>query len=413
MRIKKFTGATLKAATDVMKEELGGDAIVLATRKTTKGGVLHFLGKEEYEVTGAIDEQPMKTSRAFANQLALAGGATPQKSENEDTTIGSLQKVAQQFEHRLKDKQALTGGNESLNAAADIHSLKNEVEGLKAIVNEVAIHLKYNKMPALPEHLKNAYTRLIEQDVDEKLAAEVTQKVYRALGEDVLGNKHRVDEAMITEIASLFPPLTKEPSKLKRKVVALVGPTGVGKTTTIAKLAAIHKLMYKQNVALITADTYRIGAIEQLKTFAAIADIPMEVVYAPSEMKRALVAYKGKDTVFIDTVGRSQRMKKDIVELSKFISAAQPDEVHLVLSASTGRRTLSEITENFSSIGPTRLIFSKTDEVGVYGQLANIAHQSRIPISHITTGQSVPDDIKVADNMQLAKMVFTGEAVHA
>jgi flagellar biosynthesis protein FlhF len=408
MRIKKFTGTTLKAATDVMKNELGGEAIVLSTRKVTKGGLLNFLGKEEYEVTGAIDEQVTKPSRGFAQQLAQAGGTM-----TEDSTLGSLQKVAQQFEHRIKEKPALQSSPQALSNAADMHALKSEVEELKAIVQEVAVHLKHSKMPALPEHLKNAYTRLVEQDVDEGLAADLTQRVYRKLGEDLLSNKARVDAAIVEEISMLLKPMPAELITRKRKVIALVGPTGVGKTTTIAKLAAIYKLIYKKQVALISADTYRIGAIEQLKTFAAIADIPMEVVYKPTEMKTALAAYKEKDVVFIDTVGRSQRMKKDIAELGKFVSAAQPDEVHLVLSASTGGRALSEIIQNFKCVSPNRLIFSKLDEAVVFGQIANIAHQYGLPISHITTGQSVPDDIKVADNMQVATMVYTGEVVNA
>ncbi len=408
MRIKKFTGSTLKAATDSMKEELGGEAIVLTTRKVVRGGLLNFLGKDEYEVTGVIEDQ-----RTFAHQLALAGGSTAATASQNDSTLGNLQKVAQQFEHRLKDKPSLSAGSQSLQSVADIHALKSEVEGLKAIVQEVAVHLKYNKMPALPEHLKNAYTQLVEQEVDEVLAAELTQRVYRKLGEDLLANKARIDEAMVSEIAAIFKPLPTDSAGRRRKVIALVGPTGVGKTTTIAKLAAIHKLMHNRQVALISADTYRIGAIEQLKTFAAIADIPMSVAYKPSEVKSAVAAFKDKDVIFIDTVGRSQRMKKDIVELEKFVSAAQPDETHLVVSASTARRALSEIIQNFKNVSPNRLIFSKIDEAVVFGQIANIAHQFGLPLSHFTTGQSVPDDIKVADIMQVASMVYTGEAVNA
>jgi flagellar biosynthesis protein FlhF len=276
-------------------------------------------------------------------------------------------------------------------------------------MHEVAAHLKYSKMPTLPEHLKHAYASLVEQEVDEVVAAELTQRVYRTLGEDHLNNKESVDDCLLNEIALMFPLVPADTITKRPKVVALVGPTGVGKTTTIAKLATVSKLVNRQDVALISADTYRIGAIEQLRTFAAIADIPMEVVYKPSEMKTALAKFREKDIVFIDTVGRSQRVKKEITELARFVNAANPQEVHLVLSASSSTRVVREVIANFRPTAPNRVIFSKLDEAVTFGQLLNIAQSTGLPVSFLTTGQSVPDDISVADNMQVAKMVYTGE----
>lgn len=416
MRIKKFTGTTLKEATDVMKGELGAEAIILNTHKVAKGGLLNFLSKEEYEITAAIDEQPVAlpaSPKSFAKQFALAGGTQQPPIAAGDNTLASLAKVAEQFGHRVKEKSATTHGAQSLGEDATYHDLKSEMESLRSIVEDVAIHLKYSNMPTLPEHLKNAYTTLVGQDVDEHVAAELAQRVYRNLGEDFLSNKEEVDRCMLKEMASMFAPLQPDTAAAKQKVIALVGPTGVGKTTSIAKLAAIHKLINKQAVGLISADTYRIGAIEQLRTFAAIADIPMEVVYKPSEIKSALATFKDKDVIFIDTVGRSQRMKKDIAELAKFVNAATPQEVHLVLSASTSNRVLHEAIEQFRAVSPTRIIFSKLDEAVTFGQVLNIAHTSALPISYITTGQNVPDDIKMASYMQLANVIYTGDLANA
>lgn len=416
MRIKKFTGATLKEATDFMKNDLGAEAIILNTRKVPKGGLLNFLAKEEFEITAAIDEQAASSSnssKGFAKQFALAGGVQQPAERRNENTLASLQRVAEQFEHRVKDKSTTKNEAQSMNDIAGYHDLRGEMESLRAIVEEVAVHLKYSRMPTLPEHLKQAYATLVEQDVDEQLAAELTQRVYRKLGEDHLSNKIEVEKCLLSEMSLIFKAVQGDVSTKAAKIIALVGPTGVGKTTTIAKLAAIHKLIHKQNVALISADTYRIGAIEQLRTFAAIADIPMEVVYKPADMKAALATFEDKDVVFIDTVGRSQRVKKEIAELAKFVSAAHPHEVHLVLSASTSNRALGEVVENFRCVAPNRIIFTKLDEAVAFGQMLNVAHNYDLPISYITAGQNVPDDIKMASNVHLAHMVYTGEITNA
>jgi flagellar biosynthesis protein FlhF len=187
----------------------------------------------------------------------------------------------------------------------------------------------------------------------------------------------------------------------------------VGKTTTIAKLAALSKLSHGCNVGLISADTYRIGAIEQLRTFAGIADIPMEVVYEPSDMGPALARFQDKDVVYVDTVGRSQRGEKDLAELKQFLDASGPDEVHLVLSAPTGVPTQLEVVDRFRTLQPNRLLFSKLDEVAAAGPLARVARETGIPLSYVTTGQTVPDDILQADARGLATMIYTGALPHA
>lgn len=412
MRIKKFMGATLKEATTMMKEELGDEAVVLNTRKVHKGGVLNFLGKEEYEITAAIDDEAVTANlgKKFAHELSRAGGGQRNHSAHTDTVV-ALQDIANKFGSRRKETRTL-GAPASLSEIASYQELRDEVEGIKSLMQEVAMHIKYSKMPTLPELLKSVYATLVKHDVDEPLAAELVQRVYRTLGEDLLENKQKVEECLMKEIASCFVPLPQDVHATKVKVIALVGPTGVGKTTTIAKLAAIHKLVHKQRIGLISADTYRIGAIEQLRTFAAIADIPMEVVYKPGEMKAAMAKFSDRDVVFVDTVGRSPRVKKEISELAKFAGASNPHEVHLVLSATTGRRALDEILESFRVASPNRMIISKVDEAATFGQVLNIAHSSRLPIAYLTTGQSVPDDITMANNVQLAKMIYTGE-LHA
>jgi flagellar biosynthesis protein FlhF len=177
-------------------------------------------------------------------------------------------------------------------------------------------------------------------------------------------------------------------------------------------LAAIHKLVHHQDVAIISADTYRIGAIEQLRTFAGIAEIPMQVVYQPQEMRIALKSFRKKDIVFIDTVGRSQRAKREIQELRRFIEAAEPDEVHLMLNASLGKKMLLDVVERFKPLHTNRYIISKVDEAFMFGGLLNVLRDHKMPISYLTNGQVVPDDIISIEPTQLAAMI-SGANAHA
>ncbi|MEW5866130.1 MAG: AAA family ATPase, partial [Bacillota bacterium] len=193
-----------------------------------------------------------------------------------------------------------------------------------------------------------------------------------------------------------------------RKVVALVGPTGVGKTTTLAKIAALSALFGKKKVAFVTADTYRIAAVEQLRTYAEIIGVPCEVVYTPAEMRQALASHEGRDLVLIDTAGRSPRSSMHMAELKAFLEAARVDEAHLVLSMTTRPRDLLETVERFSPCGVNRLIFSKLDETTRFGAILGVTSSVKTPISYVTYGQNVPEDIEVADASRLARWILDG-----
>jgi flagellar biosynthesis protein FlhF len=430
MRIKKFFGPDMKNVTEQMKQDLGPDAIILNTRRLKKPGVLGALGKDTIEVTAAIDEQldlgsnsytvnaahrgNRKQGESFESLLKNTGIQAPSVSAYTKgaETVEGLRQVADHFEKRNADHQRPVARD--LKEFAEIYQLKSEVEDIKVSLSDIANELRYKHTIALPDHLRRAYATLVDNDVSEPLAAELMQSVYKSVPTIQLERKDVVDRQILDTIARLVKTGTTGKAKSRRpKVVALVGPTGVGKTTTIAKLAAIQKLVNQLNVGLITADTYRIGAIEQLRTFAAIADIPMEVVYRPAEMGAALKKFSGKDIVFIDTVGRNQRSKKDLAELRKFIDAARPDEVHLVLSASTSTKGLADVVDKFKALHPDHVIFSKIDEAVTFGPLFNIAQKHNVHISYLTTGQAVPDDILPADGIKFASLVYDGEVPNA
>ena len=188
--------------------------------------------------------------------------------------------------------------------------------------------------------------------------------------------------------------------------MALVGPTGVGKTTTIAKLAANYHLKEKLRVGLITVDTYRIAAVEQLRTYADIIDLPMQVVSTPREMREAVGRMDNLDLILLDTAGRSPKDEVRIQELRAFLTEADADEVHLVLSSVASARVLEQTAERFAAVGTTSLILTKLDEATGLGNILPLVRTSRLPLSYLTNGQNVPDDIEVADSMRVAQVDF-------
>ncbi len=190
--------------------------------------------------------------------------------------------------------------------------------------------------------------------------------------------------------------------------VALVGPTGVGKTTTIAKLAAQYSLVQKKKVGLLTLDTYRIGAVEQLSTYARLLDIPLEVALSPEDVDSLVARHRDKDLILIDTVGRSQRSREQLSELAKFLEAANPTEVHLTVSASASPAAQREAVDGFGSMSAAHLILTKLDECPQPGCIVGLSSTTLLPFSYVTCGQDVPDDISVADSKQLARVVWEG-----
>jgi flagellar biosynthesis protein FlhF len=186
----------------------------------------------------------------------------------------------------------------------------------------------------------------------------------------------------------------------------MVGPTGVGKTTTIAKLAAAHALTHRRKVALITADTYRIAAIEQLRTYSDIIGIPLEVVYSPEEIRPAIESHSDADVILMDTAGRNPRNPARMLELRGIIRAARPDEVHLVISATTKNFDALDVVDRFEQVGFDRLLFTKLDESSTYGMILNTLVRAQRPLSYLGTGQDVPEDFEIASAAKLAHMIM-------
>jgi flagellar biosynthesis protein FlhF len=246
-----------------------------------------------------------------------------------------------------------------------------------------------------------AITPIQQSDVDDSSASVKSEKkpecgFREALGQKILELLHELSHA--------------EPIASTSRIVALVGPTGVGKTTTIAKLAALHVLGGQRKVGLITTDTFRIAAVEQLRTYANILNVPLQVVYQPSELQHALNALADCDLILMDTAGRNFRIDRNVIEMKHILSAVPVDETYLVLAMTSKPDDLDRVAAVFQELPVDKFLFTKMDETSTYGAILNLMMTYRKPISYVTTGQNVPDDIEVANVEKVLRLIFGGAA---
>ncbi len=275
-----------------------------------------------------------------------------------------------------------------------LSELKTEMKELRATLSNIASRIESSdklstkEFADMPATLAREYMNLVESGVESHVARELIERASSAHPVDDIYHADllhgHVRREMMKTIRTSGPIACQ---KGKPKVVALVGPTGVGKTTTLAKLAANSKFVFEKRVSLISADTYRMSAIEHLNTFAGIAHLPLSAVYSPAELSAALSANKDKDLVFIDTAGRSPRDARHLEELKVFMECAQPDEIHLVIPANMKNADLLDTVRRFSVLPINRIVVSKVDETSTLGTIVNIAAE----VSYIVHHQR-PDD---------------------
>jgi flagellar biosynthesis protein FlhF len=285
--------------------------------------------------------------------------------------------------------------------------VSGQIDELQSLVKKLCERSANSPQHDLPEALFHVFTDLIEAEVDETIARELVDRVRAgATGQSLIDGllvKARIAQLLEQEIA-VTGPIATTPGQ--RTLVALVGPTGVGKTTTIAKLAANYRLREHKRVGLITVDTYRVAAVEQLRTYADIIDLPMEVVSTPREMREAIAQLSGLDLILMDTAGRSPRDEVKIQELKSMLAEAEPNEVHLVLSSTMGAKALAATAEHFSAVGTTAITLTKLDEATGVGHLIPLLRDCNPPVAYLTDGQNVPNDIQVAESRRLASMIL-------
>jgi flagellar biosynthesis protein FlhF len=390
MELKTYRASSMQEALALVRRELGPDAAVLHTREVRERGFLWLPGPRQIEITASCDVNvPSRLpSRTIPNRRT---GMQPSLHEPSARVAVAVPSRA--------------GYGPPPAPMPD--AMQNQLSELQAMVKDLCRRSQAVPGQDLPDELFRLFTDLLDSDLSEELARELVERVRsESRGgrlADLVLVKARIARMIEAEIA-VAGPIRVTPGQ--RRLAALVGPTGVGKTTTIAKLAAHYRLREKHRVGLITVDTYRIAAVEQLRTYADIIDLPMQVVSTPKEMREAVRRMDDLDLVLLDTAGRSPRDECRIQELKAFLSEAGADEVHLVLSSVAGGRALEQTAQQFAVVGTTALILTKLDEAPSLGNILPVVRSSKLPLSYLTNGQNVPDDIEVADAQRLAGLIL-------
>jgi flagellar biosynthesis protein FlhF len=385
MDYRTFQAPTMSAALAVVKQELGPTAVILQTRSFTKNRWLGLRRQEVFEITAGRDARGSNRSpRQFAPRPA-------------PIAVKSLPDPKRQ----LLDSPA--GQN------AAIAGIFQEVSGLKTVVQELVTKVTHSSCPQIPEELFSYYSQLIENQVAQELATGMIKTLQRQIRPEHIRQADFVRSKLAEQIEKLLPaagPIVRSKTSGPH-VVALIGPTGVGKTTTLAKLAANLKLREKRCIGLITLDTYRIAAIDQLKKYADILGSPLSVVSSGEELSTAVRSMRDCEFILIDTAGRSPNDALKLSELKGLLAAAAPDEVHLVLSSTSSQKCVELAIARFGEVRVDKIIFTKLDEAAHIGVVLNVVHKVNKSLSYVTTGQNVPDDIEVGQPRRLAELILS------
>ena len=436
MIIKKFQAKTEAEALDAAKKELGNSLVVMNVRSVKKKGLFSFFYATLFEVTVAKEEE--SETNAEKNKIAQQVNAAIDFSANEDTmpkpqfSIFTPDIIARSEASMMQNiKKKDTNETEINQGSLPKDSSKEEKDALKQREEAVSRWEKLENLQILLEKklqeddyekleeekpnetvqfLRLLYNTMLDNEVEEKYANQIIDEVDKGNLQSkkmdyILSN---VYQKLILKFGN---PTGIAPATRGAKIIFFVGPTGVGKTTTIAKIASKFSVDEKKKIALITADTYRIAAAEQLRTYANILEVPFRVIYSKEEMLGALQDYKDSDYILVDTAGHSHQNKeqKDVIkELLTSIPAETEREVFLVLSATTKYKDLLHIVSTYAEITEYKLIFTKLDETTAFGNLLNIRLHTNASLSYVTCGQNVPDDIENFNPQKIVKTLLVG-----
>jgi flagellar biosynthesis protein FlhF len=420
MRIKKFEAVTLQEALSKIKKDFGPEAVILHTKKFKRGGIFGLFGRETTEVTAGIDiniDRPRQQQQQQQQQPAQYEKPSPQIPSLSAQFGGKIQPAAarqQPAQPRLEPMGHVYNRVEDISMKND--TLARELSEGKVSLSGTLRPSRDNsgssmQGPALKSGIGRIQKMLIDNGVEESLVYRTLQNINSQLTDAQINNKVFIEQYLydyISNMVQVSGPIKTTPGT--SKVVAFIGPTGVGKTTTIAKLAAKYALIEGKSVVMITADTYRIAADLQLKKYGEIMGIPVEIVLTPDDFKKVINKHLDKDLIFFDTAGRSPRNRQHLSELKEFLEVHTPIETHIVISAVTKYFDALSIINNFGMVPIHRMLFTKLDETKNYGMLLNLSVGSGgIPISFLTVGQNVPDDLEIADPKAISRLVIKGD----
>ncbi|MBP8128266.1 MAG: flagellar biosynthesis protein FlhF [Candidatus Hydrogenedentes bacterium] len=457
-QFQKIRAKTLDEAYRVMRRQFGLDAIVVSTRHVNAGGLFGFFGERMVEITASVPTPDVRSAprRPSAVERKYASQRLPEELKR-SLSMEHYERIVREAQKRMNGEAP--GGAETLSPAARAFESLPETpprpahvaappgpaqaapaasaaapaaapaespvvpfrkptdepsaEVLRREVREIRemLQVLYSESPGagLPTEFAPYYRMLVNRGVSRKVAAQLLGAVLRDSDPGVLRNGRIFEERLKLEIRKrvrVTGGLAVEAGT--RRVVVLCGPTGVGKTTNLAKLAALYTVRERARVALLTADTYRIAAPEQLRVYANIIGLPLRVVNDLKELGEALHDMRRFDLVFMDTAGNSQFNLEQINELKSLLQEVQPYETVLTMSANTHLEDLRSVVSNFKCLNPTSVLFTKIDETRQYGAMLSILVEASLPLSYISVGQNVPDDIRVASTAHVANLVMEG-----
>ncbi|MCY2993651.1 MAG: flagellar biosynthesis protein FlhF [Planctomycetota bacterium] len=394
LHIRTFRASSMPEALQEIRRTLGPDAAVLQTREVRRGLFQWLTGARQIEVVASSEIQVPSRFPQWAAAAPEPGAGAPLQPRlsgrgEADEATDLPPAHATDYRRQLRE------------------SLKQEPGTPHSWVEDLSCEAARPRRHDLPEILQPVYRELLQAEVEEELAWELVDQVRQAASpRDLLDPvllKARVARLIERELR-VSGPLQVRPAQTR--IVALVGPTGVGKTTTVAKLAAYYRLREQRRVGLITTDTYRLAAVEQLRSYADILEVPLEVVSTPREVRAAVERLSGLELILVDTAGRSPQDAMKIQELKSTLAEAQADEVQLVLSVVASAAYLRNTAAQFAPAGVTALLLTKLDEATTLGQLLALARSTRWPLSYVTTGQNVPEDIEPADHRKLTRLLL-------
>lgn len=389
MRLKTYVVNNISEAMPIIKKDLGTEALILNTKKVKTGGFLGFFQKEKMEVIAAVE------SKAVQKQPEKEVPIPPRKAMDLSESIA---KGADAYSTAYAPSVA---GNPNMEL---IHELKHIKQFMMSVMED----------DRLPKPLAGVNQQFLKQEISPPVRSDLISRLMSKVEKPGEFTDAQMKKAAREEIIHLINEYEKKAATNPKdpKVICFIGPTGVGKTTTIAKIAADYMLTKDKQVGLITSDTYRIAAVEQLKTYGNILNIPVRVVDTYEELTGAMEELKDCDVILMDTAGRNYQQKQYIDELDQLLNNKNDIQINLVLSLTSKYEDMKRIIDNFNSIKMEQLLLTKKDETSSVGNILNLLHDYGIPLKYITTGQNVPDDIVTVTPQLIANFIL-GEDEYA
>jgi flagellar biosynthesis protein FlhF len=376
MRIKKFIAKSLKEGKQKIIQELGEDAVILSSRTVKKSG---NGGIEVVEIVAAIDDSPLKQKRT---QKAPATKA---------------KEIPSAAKYELE-----SGENRFFRVAGELY---NELNEIKSSLTDISDSVRFIHSGIFTDIIREIYLALRKAEISEELALQIAGNLT------LKGNINNFSEALtearilVTEHIKIQEPVKKDSGR----IVVFVGPTGCGKTSSLIKIALVSKLVLQSNVLVVSADTHKVGGVEQLQTYASIGSLPFEVVYSPDELQNLISKEIERDIILIDTAGYSPFNQGGLKEIGQFIDKIEADHIYLVQSFTMSHASFIESYKEYSVLQPDAIVLTKVDEAPAIGEVISALKEVPLPLAYFSTGQKIPEDIEPAGRKKLSMLVLPDE----